>query len=79
MLHCLPIRVTGAENSWIAVARSRLGGSPSAHALGRRSVAPCVAQKEEARYHGSPARLALTPNPSDFVDTATLDMVDAVS
>ena len=33
----------------------------------------------EARYHASPARLGLTPNPSDFVDTATLDMVDAVS
>jgi hypothetical protein len=33
----------------------------------------------EARYHGSPARVRLTPNPSDFVDTATLDMVDAVS
>ena len=33
----------------------------------------------EGRYHASPARLALRPNPSDFVDTATLDMVDAVS
>jgi hypothetical protein len=33
----------------------------------------------EARYHASSARLALRPNPSDFVDTASLDMVDGVS
>jgi hypothetical protein len=32
----------------------------------------------EGRYHASSARVALRPNPSDFVDVATLDMVDAV-
>jgi hypothetical protein len=32
----------------------------------------------EDRYHASAARLALHPNPSDLVEHATLDMVDAV-
>lgn len=30
----------------------------------------------EERYHASSARVALDPNPSDFVESATLDMVD---
>ena len=29
----------------------------------------------EERYHASAARLGLDPNPSDFVESATLDMV----
>ena len=33
----------------------------------------------EARYHARPERLALRPNPSDFVETATLDMVESLS
>jgi hypothetical protein len=33
----------------------------------------------EGRYHASPARLALRPDPSDFIEGATLDMVDAAS
>jgi hypothetical protein len=33
-------------------------------------------QAAEQRYHALPERLSLRPNPSDFVDTATLDMVD---
>ena len=32
----------------------------------------------EQRYHDSPARLALAPNPSDFIDHATLDMVERI-
>ena len=30
----------------------------------------------EKRYHDLPERLAQDPNPSDFVEAATLDMVD---
>jgi ribosomal protein L11 methylase PrmA len=30
----------------------------------------------EQRYHDLPERLAQQPNPSDFVEVATLDMVD---
>lgn len=30
----------------------------------------------EQRYHALPDRLALHPDPSSFVDTATLDMVE---
>ena len=30
----------------------------------------------EARYHALPERLSQQPNPSDFVETATLDMVE---
>jgi ribosomal protein L11 methylase PrmA len=30
----------------------------------------------EERYHASSVRIALDPNPSDFVQDATLDMVD---
>jgi len=30
----------------------------------------------EERYHARPERLSLHPNPSDFVASATLDMVD---
>jgi ribosomal protein L11 methylase PrmA len=30
----------------------------------------------EERYHDLPERLAIDPNPSDFIETATLDMVD---
>lgn len=33
----------------------------------------------EDRYHTSPARLAIRPDPSDYIHTATLDMVDAVA
>jgi NIPSNAP len=32
----------------------------------------------EERYHNSPARLALQPDPSDFVAQAKLDMVEAL-
>jgi hypothetical protein len=32
----------------------------------------------EDRYHASSTRLSLHPNPSDFVEHATLDMVDEV-
>ncbi len=32
----------------------------------------------EKRFHDLPERLAQDPNPSDFVETATLDMVDPV-
>jgi len=32
----------------------------------------------EKRYHSRPERLAQDPNPSDFIEAATLDMVDAV-
>jgi hypothetical protein len=32
----------------------------------------------EDRYHALSGRVALRPNPSDFVEDATLDMVDAV-
>jgi hypothetical protein len=30
----------------------------------------------EVRYHASVGRLSLDPNPSDFIQDATLDMVD---
>ncbi len=30
----------------------------------------------EARYHALPGRLSLHPNPSDFIESATLDMVE---
>jgi len=30
----------------------------------------------EERYHSSAARRSLTPEPSDFIDEATLDMVE---
>jgi hypothetical protein len=30
----------------------------------------------EERYHALPERLSQHPNPSDFVESATLDMVD---
>ena len=30
----------------------------------------------ESRYHALPERLSQHPNPSDFVETATLDMVE---
>jgi hypothetical protein len=30
----------------------------------------------EARYHALPKRLAQQPNPSDFIKTASLDMVE---
>jgi hypothetical protein len=33
----------------------------------------------EERYHASPDRLALDPNPSDFIAEATLDMVDKIA
>jgi hypothetical protein len=32
----------------------------------------------EQRYHDRPERLALNPNPSDFIEVATLDMVDEI-
>jgi 2'-5' RNA ligase len=32
----------------------------------------------EERYHALPERLSLHPNPSDFVETATLDMVEGL-
>jgi hypothetical protein len=32
----------------------------------------------EVRYHALPERESLKPNPSDFIQEATLDMVDAV-
>jgi hypothetical protein len=32
----------------------------------------------EDRYHALPDRVSLRPNPSDFLEDATLDMVDAV-
>jgi|SRR3954451_15777920 hypothetical protein len=32
----------------------------------------------EQRYHALPDRLSLRPDPSDFVDTATLDMVEGL-
>ncbi len=32
----------------------------------------------EARYHALPERLSQDPNPSDFVENATLDMVDSL-
>ena len=32
----------------------------------------------EERYHALPERLSLNPEPSDFVQAATLDMVDTV-
>jgi hypothetical protein len=32
----------------------------------------------EERYHADQARLDLDPNPSDFVERATLDMVEAM-
>ena len=32
----------------------------------------------EERYHALPERLSLDPNPSDFVETATLDMVEGL-
>lgn len=32
----------------------------------------------EERYHALPERLSLDPNPSDFIDTATLDMVEGL-
>ena len=35
-------------------------------------------QAAEERYHDLPERQALDPNPSDFVESATLDMVDPV-
>jgi NIPSNAP protein len=35
-------------------------------------------ESAEARYHARPERLSQDPNPSDFVEAATLDMVDAV-
>ena len=31
----------------------------------------------ELRYHDRPERLSLNPNPSDFIEAATLDMVEA--
>ena len=33
----------------------------------------------EDRYHASSERLGLDPNPSDFVESGTLDMVEAVT
>ena len=33
----------------------------------------------EERYHALPERLSQHPNPSDFVDAATLDMVDQLA
>jgi NIPSNAP protein len=33
----------------------------------------------EDRYHASSERLGLDPNPSDFVESGTLDMVHAVA
>lgn len=35
-------------------------------------------ERAQLRYHALPERIALRPNPSDFVETATLDMVEAV-
>jgi hypothetical protein len=32
----------------------------------------------EARYHALPERLSQQPNPSDFVEAASLDMVDSL-
>jgi hypothetical protein len=32
----------------------------------------------EERYHALPERLSLNPEPSDFIQSATLDMVDGV-
>jgi hypothetical protein len=32
----------------------------------------------EERYHALPERLSQDPNPSDFVEAATLDMVDGL-
>lgn len=32
----------------------------------------------EARYHALPERLSQRPDPSDFVESATLDMVDSL-
>jgi hypothetical protein len=32
----------------------------------------------EERYHALPERLSQHPNPSDFVEAATLDMVDGL-
>ena len=32
----------------------------------------------EDRYHARTERLALDPNPSDFIENATLDMVEAM-
>jgi hypothetical protein len=32
----------------------------------------------EARYHALPERLSQQPNPSDFIESATLDMVDGL-
>ena len=33
----------------------------------------------EQRYHDLPERLSLNPDPSDFVESATLDMVNAAA
>jgi len=35
-------------------------------------------QAAEERYHARPERLSLHPEPSDFIQSATLDMVDGV-
>jgi hypothetical protein len=35
-------------------------------------------ESAEARYHDLPERLSQQPNPSDFVEAATLDMVDSL-
>ena len=35
-------------------------------------------ESAEARYHALPERLSQQPNPSDFVEAATLDMDDSL-
>lgn len=40
---------------------------------------PEAFEAAEERYHSSSSRLVLDPNPSDFVASATLDMVEAAT
>jgi hypothetical protein len=41
-------------------------------------AAPDGFKAAEERFHALPERLSLHPNPSDFVETATLDMVEGL-